>query len=93
MMNNPDIPPFAKQMMEASTSLGIVGNLIGLVGSAFIIFAGMKMLKLEKFGLSMAGSIIAMVPCLSPCCCIGLPIGIWSLIVLNKPEVKQSFRS
>jgi hypothetical protein len=27
----------------------------------------------------------------SPCCFIGLPIGIWALIVLAKPEVKAAF--
>ena len=32
-----------------------------------------------------------MVPCISPCCLVGLPIGIWALVVLNKPEVKGSF--
>jgi hypothetical protein len=31
------------------------------------------------------------VPCISPCCLVGLPIGIWALVVLNKPEVKSSF--
>jgi hypothetical protein len=35
--------------------------------------------------------VVAMVPCLSPCCILGLPLGIWALIVLMKPEVKSSF--
>ncbi len=51
----------------------------------------MKMKKLESYGLAMAASIIAMIPCLSPCCLIGLPIGIWALVVLSKPEVKSAF--
>jgi hypothetical protein len=39
----------------------------------------------------MAASIIAMIPCVSPCCLLGLPIGIWALVVLMKPEVKSAF--
>ena len=38
-------------------------------------------------------TIIAMVPCISPCCLVGLPIGIWALVVLMKPEVKAAFRA
>jgi hypothetical protein len=32
-----------------------------------------------------------MVPGLSPCCLLGLPIGIWAAVVLNKAEVKSAF--
>jgi hypothetical protein len=32
-----------------------------------------------------------MIPCISPCCLLGLPIGIWALVVLLKPEVKAAF--
>jgi len=38
-------------------------------------------------------SILAMVPCISPCCLLGIPIGIWALVVLMKPEVQQAFVS
>ncbi len=34
----------------------------------------------------------AMIPCVSPCCLLGLPLGIWALIVLVKPEVKAAFQ-
>jgi hypothetical protein len=39
----------------------------------------------------MTASILALAPCISPCCLVGLPIGIWALVVLSKPEVKSSF--
>ena len=82
----------ADQMMSMlSGGLGIVFGLIGLAIGAVILFGAMKMRKLESYGLSMAAAILAMIPCLSPCCILGLPLGIWALIVLMKPEVKQSF--
>ena len=52
---------------------------------------GLKMKSLESYSLVMTVSVIAMIPCFSPCCLIGLPIGIWALVVLSKPEVKSAF--
>ncbi len=70
---------------------GIVGGLVGLVVSAFIIWAAWKMLRLEALELSFVACILALVPCLSPCCVLTLPFGIWGLVVLNEPQVKQAF--
>jgi hypothetical protein len=39
----------------------------------------------------MTAAILAMIPCLSSCCIVGLPLGIWALVVLSKPEVKSEF--
>ena len=41
----------------------------------------------------MTATILAMIPCISPCCLLGLPVGIWSLVVLLDENVKASFRS
>jgi hypothetical protein len=61
---------------------------------AVVIFMGAgKMKRLESYGFAMAVSIIAMIPCISPCCLIGLPMGIWALVVLLDPNVKAAFRS
>jgi len=68
-----------------------VSAVIGLVVSGVIFFGAMKMKSLENYGLAMAASIIAMIPCFSPCCLLGLPIGIWALVVLTKPDVKSAF--
>jgi hypothetical protein len=78
-------------MSLASGSLGIVSSIIGILISGLILFGALKMRKLESYGLAMASSIVAMIPCISPCCIIGLPIGIWALVVLTKPEVKGAF--
>jgi hypothetical protein len=74
-----------------SGTLGVVSGVIGLLMSAVVLLGALKMKKLESYGLAMAASIIAMVPCVSPCCLLGLPIGIWALVVLMKPEVKSAF--
>lgn len=72
-------------------AVGIASSFIGILVAALIIYAALKMKELSQYGLCMAASILAMIPCISPCCIIGLPIGIWCLIVLTKPEVKTAF--
>ncbi len=74
-----------------SGSLGMILSGVGILTSVIIFFGALKMKKLESFGFAMAASIIAMIPCISPCCFIGLPIGIWALVILAKPEVKSAF--
>ncbi|RPI70303.1 MAG: hypothetical protein EHM45_25030 [Desulfobacteraceae bacterium] len=65
----------------------VVGFIFAVIVTVLMIFGGIRMKKLQSWGFS----ILAMIPCLSPCCLIGLPIGIWTLIVLMKPEVKAAF--
>ena len=86
------MPPQMEQWMQMTQGgVGIFFSVLGLAISAFIIFASTKMKKLESYGMVMTATIVSMVPCISPCCCVGLPIGIWVLIVLCKPEVKSAF--
>jgi hypothetical protein len=75
-----------------SGGVGVATSAVGLLIAGIIIYAAIEMKNLRQWGLAMAASILAMVPCISPCCIIGLPMGIWSLIVLQKTEVKSAFR-
>lgn len=74
-------------------AFGVVGALIGLAVAGFILWVALQMKELKAWTLSVVASILAMIPCISPCCIIGLPIGIWALVVLLKPEVKAAFTS
>ena len=74
-----------------SGPIGVVLGIIAILMSVVVLLGALKMKKLESYGLAMTASILAMIPCLSPCCLIGLPIGIWALVVLAKPEVKSAF--
>ncbi len=66
---------------------------IGLPGGVLMLVGAMKMKKLESYGLAMAGAIVGMVPYFSPCCLLGLPFGIWALVVLCDGSVKAAFHS
>jgi hypothetical protein len=73
-------------------SMGAASSVVEIAVAAFIIFAALKMRELKQWELSLAASIVAMIPCISPCCILGLPIGIWALVVLLRPEVKEAFQ-
>ena len=75
----------------AEGAAGVAFCFVGLLVAGFIIYASLKMKALTQWSLCVAASIIAMIPCISPCCIVGLPIGIWCLVVLTKPEVRASF--
>ncbi len=87
----PDNPELERLMEFFAGGVGVAAYLIELVLSALILLGGLRMLHLKNYGLCVAAAIIALVPCTSPCCCLGLPIGIWALVVLTKAEVKTAF--
>jgi hypothetical protein len=70
---------------------GVTSSVIGLLVAGFLIYASLEMRKLSQWGLAVGAGVVAMLPCISPCCLIGLPVGIWSLVVLTKPEIKAAF--
>jgi hypothetical protein len=72
--------------------IGLVFNVIWLLMGGLVIFGAIKMKKLEGYGLAMAASVIAAIPCTSPCCFLGLPLGIWAIVVLMNQDVKNAFR-
>ena len=71
---------------------GLAIGAVGLIVGAVVLLGGLKMKNLSSRGMALTGTISALIPCVSPCC-IGIPLGVWSLIVLSKPEVKNAFLS
>lgn len=71
--------------------IGLVFNFIAIGIGVLIVMGALRMKNLRSYGMAMSASIVAMIPCISPCCLLGLPFGIWALVVLMKPEVKNAF--
>jgi hypothetical protein len=96
MGGTPDLPgldPEVVRILRMFTRgpIAIISNGVGIAVSVFILLGALRMQRLTSHGLAMAAAIVAMIPCFSPCCLLGLPFGIWALIVLSKPEVKSQF--
>ncbi len=82
-----------QQIMAASSGpLGIVTSFMMLMTSLVIIAGGVKMRTAEMYSLCVVAAALCMIPCTSCCCCLGLPIGIWALVVLLDQNVKAAFR-
>jgi hypothetical protein len=78
---------FTNISKPVSSALAVVG----LLGAIFVIYGGHKMRNLQSYGMAVTAAIVAMIPAISPCCCLGVPIGIWALVVLLNQDVKSAF--
>lgn len=83
-------PGYETGLVIGKVSVFVIIPLSILFGILLLI-GGLKMKKLQSYGLAMTSCVLAMVP-LHCCCLLGLPFGIWGLVALNKPEVKDAFR-
>ena len=82
--------PSSKTSDRASAVMGIMMFLAFSVACGTAVWAGFNMLWLRSYWLSIAGS-FAIMPGACFCCLAGVPIGIWALYVLLKPEVRSAF--
>lgn len=73
------------------SSFGLATNCAGLASGLLVIIAAFRMKRLTGRTLAILASILAMLPCISPCCFLGLPVGIWSLMILLDPDVRAAF--
>jgi Na+/proline symporter len=83
---NPQIAAFAQKF-------GMIVCICAIVMNIFVLVGAMKMKNLQNYTLAIVATILVMLPCNCPCCILGLPIGIWSLIVLLNSDVKAAFPS
>ncbi|HTV62753.1 MAG TPA: protein kinase [Verrucomicrobiae bacterium] len=65
--------------------------ILAIALSSWIIYAGLKLMQFERRGAVMVGSVLAML--VSPGNLIGLPLGIWALVVLNRRDVRKAFEA
>jgi hypothetical protein len=82
-------PPPPPEMLIRGALLGGIG--FGLL-NAFLIAAALKMMRLESYTLALIGSLAALIDCSNGCCLLAWPFGLWALVVLLRPEVKEAFR-
>jgi hypothetical protein len=80
-----------KMFSAAGGGMEIIADVVSIIVSVLILIGASKMKALVNRQYAIAASVLALWPCVSPCCFIGVPIGIWALIVLNRAEVKSQF--
>jgi GYF domain 2 len=86
-MNNPQLEQFANSLMHfLSGPFGLANYIFQLLISVLIFIGALKMLKLRSYEFCYAAAILAVLPCITPCCgwILGLIFGIWAMTVLGK---------
>lgn len=80
---------------KAIEGSSIVMSLVFVVVNVFITWAGVRMLSMKSWTAAVIANVVVMIACLFQCCCcpIGLPIGVWGLVVLFDGNVKQAFEA
>lgn len=63
-----------------------------VLASAYVFYGALQMKQLTNYTAARTAAMISVVPCLGPCCFLGIPFGIWALVVLSKPEMRDAFR-
>lgn len=76
---------------DSAIFVRIVWSLLMLGANGVILVGALRMKDLRSRALCQAACILALIPCLGPSFILGIPFGIWGLIVLNDPAVAQSF--
>jgi hypothetical protein len=72
--------------------IGTAAVLLGLVASIMVITGGLNMLRLRKRWLALVAAYVTTAIALVGCYAIlFFPFGIWGLIVLYRPDVRQEF--
>jgi hypothetical protein len=79
-------------LLNAYVKGGYGVAIAGLIGTLLPIAGGICMLARRARGLAIIGALVTAVPATSPCCLLGMPIGIWALVVLLQSDVKAAFR-
>lgn len=66
---------------------------LGLMSGVFMMAAARMLRRMASRELAVLACIVATIPPLSPAFLIGIPIAVWGLMVLGRPEVKAAFAS
>ncbi len=84
-----DAPP--EEMV--TVVVGMAANVVALLLNIATVVGAYKMMQLQTYSAAMMAAVISVIPFCSPCGILGIPFGIWAIVVLNDPIVKRSFRN
>ncbi len=70
----------------------VLASTLPLTVAVVIILGAVKMKRLDSYGMSVLANIAAVMP-IHPGFVLGLPVGIWGLLVLGRRETKAAFET
>ena len=91
---DPNAPELMKQIQQGGVGpFAAIMQIVFVAVNVVIILGAVQMLRFKTRPLAIAASILAMVNAGTCCCIIGLPVGIWSLVILMAKDVNAAFQT
>ena len=91
-INGPGFQAPANEAERAGRMVGALGaSVVFIVMNTIVIVGAYNLHYLKKRWMAMTAAIICCIPCCSPCVILGIPFGIWALVLLNSQEIKPHF--
>lgn len=73
-------------------AIGVFVQLLMIGISAVVVFGAFNMANLRRYEMATAAAVLALIPCISPCCCVSMPFGIWAIVLLMDDSIRDAFR-
>lgn len=67
--------------------------ILSMLPSLFVAFGAWCMRRGVRYGWAVGAAVLASIPFFGPCIWLGMPLGIWSLVILRRPDVRSAFLS
>ena len=89
---DPNAPAFVQEMIKNSTGpAATIVQVVFVIVNLVIIAGAYLMSRIQSWGMALTSTILAMINFGTCCCILGIPVGIWSLVILLQPDVKAAF--
>lgn len=69
----------------------IGGRFVAIAWESTILAGAFCMMRGKAYGFARAAMTMRLIPCVGAYCLLGFPFGIWALVVLNQPRVREGF--
>lgn len=92
---DPGTPEFARRVAELIAKIGWGLPAISFVVNCFTVWGAWEMKRLSRWWAAVTAACLGIIPCMfnNVCCIFAMPVGVWCLIVLLRPEVRSAFRA
>jgi hypothetical protein len=70
----------------------MIWGILIIAVNGIILYGAMQMKSLRDLGMARTACYLSLIPCCGPCFVLGIPFGIWGLMVLNDPQVQRTFK-
>ena len=91
-----DIPHKIPMQYAPAEAFLVIFSIVGGLGllfciHSFILWGAYSMLHLGRFRVARLAAAASVIPAISPLYGVGIPVGIWAFLMLQRKEVRKSF--